>query len=157
MMGLLLGLSMELLVVDMPFGSLISRVVKSSRLAYPVKIKNFAINFIPLLELAYTGKQIMKKNINALDDRKRKKVLDESDSNDDLANVVGVIPLSYKYLFLYIFILFYELFHLMSLLLHFNNLIAYTINSFININSNIYAQEKKKGDLEYFWLYICSL
>lgn len=67
---LMMGLSMELLVVDMPFGSLISRVVKSSRLAYPVKIKNFAIDFIPLLELAYTGKQIMKKNINVLDDRK---------------------------------------------------------------------------------------
>ena len=94
MMDSLLGLCMELLVVDMPFGGLISRVVRSSRLAYPIKMKNFAIDFIPLLELAYTGKQIMQKNINVLDDRKRRKVLDDNDSDDDLANVAGVIPLS---------------------------------------------------------------
>lgn len=84
---------MELLVVDMPFGNLVSRVVRSSRLIYPVKIKNFAVDFIPLLELAYTGKHIMKNNINVLDDRKRKKIIDDDgDSNDDLA---GEIPLSF--------------------------------------------------------------
>lgn len=77
----LLGIYVELLVVDMPFGSLISRVVRSSRLAYPVKINNFAIDYIPLLELAYTGKQIMQNNINVLDDRKRRKALDDINSD----------------------------------------------------------------------------
>ncbi|KAI8077179.1 hypothetical protein BDF21DRAFT_422251 [Thamnidium elegans] len=89
---LMMGLHMELLVVDMPFGNLVLRVVRSCRLIYPVKIKNFAVDFIPLLELAYTGKHIMQNNINVLDDRKRKKLIDDDgDSNDDLA---GEIPLS---------------------------------------------------------------
>jgi hypothetical protein len=76
MIDLTLGLCMELLVVDMPFGNLVSRVVRSSRLAYPVKMKNFTVDLIPLLELAYAGKQIMRKNINMLDGRKRKKIID---------------------------------------------------------------------------------
>lgn len=83
---------MELFVVDMPFGNLVSRVVRSCRLIYPVKIKNFAVDFILLLELAYTGKHIMQNNINVLDDRKRKKLIDDDgDGNDDLADE---IPLS---------------------------------------------------------------
>jgi hypothetical protein len=39
-------------------------------------MKNFTVDLIPLLELAYAGKQIMRKNINMLDGRKRKKIID---------------------------------------------------------------------------------
>lgn len=93
LMNSLVGLSMELLVMDMPFGNIISRVVRSSRCSYPVKMKNFATDLIPLLELAYIGKQLMQRNINVLDDRKRRKVLFDDDIDYDSVRE-DEIPLS---------------------------------------------------------------
>lgn len=90
---LIIGVCMELLVVDMPFGNLISRVVRSSRLPHPIRMSNFATDLVPLLELAYMGKQIMQKNIIVLDDRKRRKVFD-SGNDDNTANETAAIPLS---------------------------------------------------------------
>lgn len=66
---------MKLLVVDMPFES-----CKILSFNIPCQIRNFAVNFIRLLALAYTGKHI----IIVFDDRKRKKLI-----GDD-----GEIPLS---------------------------------------------------------------
>ncbi|CAO3640307.1 unnamed protein product [Mucor hiemalis] len=47
---LMMGLSMELVVVDCPYGSHIARVCRTQRLDFPNTIQNISLDFLALLE-----------------------------------------------------------------------------------------------------------
>ncbi|CAO3626476.1 unnamed protein product [Mucor hiemalis] len=82
---LMMGIDMELVIADMPFGNLVARITRSSRFPFPLNADNFAADLLSLLEMAYVGKSIMESNIKVINDRGRRKLVEdgESDENDD--------------------------------------------------------------------------
>ncbi|KAI8077022.1 hypothetical protein BDF21DRAFT_439147 [Thamnidium elegans] len=56
---LVMGLCMELVVMDIPFGEFIARITKTTRFKFLSSIETMAIDFLPLLEITWKGKQAM--------------------------------------------------------------------------------------------------
>ncbi|CAO3612156.1 unnamed protein product [Mucor hiemalis] len=71
---LVMGLGMELVVMDIPIGNHITRLTKTCRLEFSTSIKTSMIDFLPLLESTWKGKQMMNMVYKTLNDRKRKNV-----------------------------------------------------------------------------------
>ncbi|ORE00766.1 hypothetical protein BCV72DRAFT_310646 [Rhizopus microsporus var. microsporus] len=69
---LMMGLSIELFVMDIPVGYYITRILRTQKLEFPNSINTFAIDFIPLLEVVWKGKESMKSVVKILSNRKRK-------------------------------------------------------------------------------------
>jgi hypothetical protein len=63
---------MELVVMDILVGEHITRITKTVRFEFPSSIETMAINFLPLLEITWKGKQVMKLVHRTMNDRKRK-------------------------------------------------------------------------------------
>ncbi|KAI8978412.1 hypothetical protein BDB01DRAFT_726176 [Pilobolus umbonatus] len=58
--------------MDCPVGNHITRVSRTPKLDFPITINTMAVDFLPLLEAAWKGKEAMKKNVEILNNRKRK-------------------------------------------------------------------------------------
>lgn len=69
-----LGLNMELITMDIPVGRSITRISRTPKLEFPTTLNTVAVDFFPLLEATWKGKEVMKASIKALDDRKRKAI-----------------------------------------------------------------------------------
>lgn len=59
--------------MDIPVGEHITRNTKTARYEFPSSIETMAIDFLPLLEITWKGKQVMKMVHKTMNDRKRKK------------------------------------------------------------------------------------
>ncbi|KAI7871151.1 hypothetical protein BDF14DRAFT_1978586 [Spinellus fusiger] len=88
---LMIGLTMELVIMDCPVGHHITRVLRTPKLEFPTTINTFATDFLPLLEAAWKGKEAMKSTVETLNNRKRK-VAELSATMED--NSVG-LPYSF--------------------------------------------------------------
>ena len=69
---LIMGLNMELLRMDIPQGSAITRILRTPMFEFLSSPNNIGIDFIPILEITWKAKQAMLKNVQLLKDRKRK-------------------------------------------------------------------------------------
>lgn len=67
-----LGLTMELVVMDIPKGKCVTRVTRTEKFLFPSMMKSFNADFLSLLELTWKGCQMMKNNLTVLHQRKRK-------------------------------------------------------------------------------------
>lgn len=63
---------MELVVMNVPKGKHIARVTRTEKFPFPSTMESFSADFLSLLELAWKGHEMMKKNLAALNRRKRK-------------------------------------------------------------------------------------
>jgi hypothetical protein len=85
---LVMGLCMELVIMDVPVGQHIARITKTARFEFPSSIEAMTIDFLPLLEITWKGKQVMKMVHKIMDDRKRKTtelIIDNSEIVPSLA------------------------------------------------------------------------
>lgn len=73
---------MELVIMDVPVGQHIARITKTARFEFPSSIKTMTIDFLPLLEITWKGKQAMKMVHKTMNDRKRKITELIADSSD---------------------------------------------------------------------------
>ncbi|KAG1448716.1 hypothetical protein G6F46_011062 [Rhizopus delemar] len=88
---LVMGLCMELVVVDIPVGQHITRITKTARFEFPSSIETMATDFLPLLEITWKGKQAMKMAHKTMNDRKRK-------NTELIANSSDIVPsLAYSF------------------------------------------------------------
>ncbi|CAO3698963.1 unnamed protein product [Rhizopus stolonifer] len=69
---LMIGLEMEVVLMDVPVGRSISRISKSLKFQFPLSRSNIAADFILLLEITWKGKRMMEHTVRMLNDRKRK-------------------------------------------------------------------------------------
>ncbi|CAO3662977.1 unnamed protein product [Rhizopus stolonifer] len=69
---LIMGLSMELVIMDRPVGSHTTRISRTPRLEFPSNLSTIAVDFPPLLEATWRAKEVMKDTIKILNNRKRK-------------------------------------------------------------------------------------
>jgi hypothetical protein len=79
---------MELVVMDVPVGQHIACITKTARFEFPSTVETMAVDFLPLLELTWKGKEAMKMVNKMMDDRKRKiteLIVDNSDITPSLA------------------------------------------------------------------------
>ncbi|KAG1039509.1 hypothetical protein G6F43_012486 [Rhizopus delemar] len=88
---LIMGLCMELLRMDIPHKSAITRVLRSSMFEFPSSPNNIGIDFIHILEITWKAKQAMLKNAQLLKDRKRK----DSELLNSTADKMTVLPYSF--------------------------------------------------------------
>lgn len=65
---------MELVVMDVPAGCLVTRVTKTQSIDFPENISCFSNNFSSLIEAAWIGKQLMQDTVKHLSNKKRKAV-----------------------------------------------------------------------------------
>ncbi|SAL98586.1 hypothetical protein [Absidia glauca] len=92
---LIMGLSMDLVTMDVPVGHTIARVSKTIKLEFPSLLTTIALDLLPLLEAIWKGRDAMRSTVDILNDRKRKAV--ESDASVDhstcdiKANLVGAL------------------------------------------------------------------
>ncbi|KAI9331269.1 hypothetical protein BD770DRAFT_432584 [Pilaira anomala] len=56
-----LGLEIELVILDYPVGRFITRVVRTQKLELFLSVDTFAADFLPLMEIAWKGKELMKR------------------------------------------------------------------------------------------------
>jgi hypothetical protein len=63
---------MELVVMDEPKGKHVTRVTRTEKFPFPSTMESFSADFLSLLELAWKDREIIKKNLAALNRRKRK-------------------------------------------------------------------------------------
>ncbi|KAI9245784.1 hypothetical protein EDC94DRAFT_653518 [Helicostylum pulchrum] len=84
---LIMGLNMELLRMDIPQGSAITRILRTPMFEFPSSPNNIGTDFIPILEITWKAKQAMLKNVQLLKDRKRK-VSELSTNSTDKATVL---------------------------------------------------------------------
>lgn len=70
----LLGLNLELLIMNVPAGKTVTRITRTKKLPFPGKPKNIKLDFLPLLEATLMGKALMENLARIIDDRKRKAV-----------------------------------------------------------------------------------
>lgn len=70
----LLGLNLELLIMNVPAGKTTTRITRTKKLSFPAKLKNIRLDFLPLLEVTLMGKAMMENLAKIIDDRKRKAV-----------------------------------------------------------------------------------
>ncbi|CAO3679845.1 hypothetical protein G6F70_009110 [Rhizopus microsporus] len=71
---IVMGLCLELVVLDVPVGSHIARITRTARFEFPSAVENMAVDFLPLLQLVFKGKQAMVMANKIANDRKRKEV-----------------------------------------------------------------------------------
>ncbi|KAG0741095.1 hypothetical protein G6F22_002296 [Rhizopus arrhizus] len=67
-----LGLTMELVIMDCPVSHHITRISRTPKLEFPSSISVIAVDLLPLLEITWKGKEVMKATIKTLNNRKRK-------------------------------------------------------------------------------------
>lgn len=82
-----LGISLELVLMDVPVGNLICRILRTEKYEFPQSVDTFSLDFIPLLEAAWHGKEIMKSTIAKLKNRKRKVVGPLNDNNAESSSL----------------------------------------------------------------------
>ncbi|CAO3652583.1 unnamed protein product [Cunninghamella echinulata] len=68
---IIMGLNIELVMMDAPVGSYVSRILRSPRYTFPTNINTFATDMIPILQITWAGKQLMIDTINVMNKRKR--------------------------------------------------------------------------------------
>ncbi|KAI9246343.1 hypothetical protein EDC94DRAFT_392454 [Helicostylum pulchrum] len=88
---------MELLLMDVPVGNLICRLSRTDRYEFPQNIDTFALDFIPLLQLAWVGKEAMKETVEVMKKRKRKEVALLNYSENDPAEPSTHFPCSFYF------------------------------------------------------------
>ncbi|KAG1472238.1 hypothetical protein G6F56_001656 [Rhizopus delemar] len=71
---LMMGLNLELLIMNVPAGKTVTRITRTKKLPFPNKPKNIRLDFLPLLEVTLMGKALMESLARIIDDRKRKAV-----------------------------------------------------------------------------------
>ncbi|KAI8066079.1 hypothetical protein BDF21DRAFT_454895 [Thamnidium elegans] len=81
---LMMGLDLELLIVDVPEGTTVSRVTRSKKLAFPNKGSNLRSDFLPLLEVTLLGRGLMIEATRTVESRKRKAVEETYHSNTSI-------------------------------------------------------------------------
>ncbi|KAI7891670.1 uncharacterized protein EV154DRAFT_563166 [Mucor mucedo] len=69
---LMMGLNLELVVMDVPKGKYVTRVTRTEKFPFPGTIRSFSADFLSLLELAWKGREMMRMNLDLLNQRKRK-------------------------------------------------------------------------------------
>ncbi|KAG2211940.1 hypothetical protein INT47_004627, partial [Mucor saturninus] len=69
---LMTGLNMELVIMDVPKGKYVTRVTVTEKFPFPGSMTSFSADFLSLLELAWKGREMMRKNLDMLNQRKRK-------------------------------------------------------------------------------------
>lgn len=69
---LMMGLEMEMIIMDVPVGHSITRISKSRKFPFPTSRSNITVDLIPLLEITWKGKKMMERTARVLNDRKRK-------------------------------------------------------------------------------------
>ncbi|CAO3610427.1 unnamed protein product [Mucor hiemalis] len=69
---LMMGLDLELLIVDVPEGCTVARVTRTKKLTFPNKGSNLKLDFLPLLEITLLGRELMSKAAKTVDSRKRR-------------------------------------------------------------------------------------
>lgn len=67
-----IGMELELVIMDVPTGHSICRISRSEKFTFPDCIDTFATDLIPLLEIIWKGKQVMINTIHSVNKRKRK-------------------------------------------------------------------------------------
>ncbi|KAI7864966.1 hypothetical protein BDF14DRAFT_1931718 [Spinellus fusiger] len=88
---LVMGLCMELVIMDVPVSQHISRITKTARSEFPSSVTTMAVDFLPLLELTFRGKQAMKMAHETMNDRKRKNI----ELIVDGSNITPSLPYSF--------------------------------------------------------------
>ncbi|KAI7889498.1 uncharacterized protein EV154DRAFT_538835 [Mucor mucedo] len=80
---LMMGLEMELVIMDIPAGKTITRISRSKRYPFPSKASNIGKDLLPLLQATLSGKQLMESLVKLIDTRKRKAFIlfDEDDES----------------------------------------------------------------------------
>ncbi|KAI7862386.1 hypothetical protein BDF14DRAFT_1974524 [Spinellus fusiger] len=69
---LMMGLNMELITMDVPKGKYVTRATRTEKFSFPGTMESFSVDFLSLLELAWKGYEMMRKNLTVLHQRKRK-------------------------------------------------------------------------------------
>ncbi|KAI8993530.1 hypothetical protein BDB01DRAFT_331714 [Pilobolus umbonatus] len=68
---LVMGLQMELIIMDIPVGKSIARIIKTSPLHFPSTIETITTDMIPLLEVTWKAKEAMKNTFSLMMKRER--------------------------------------------------------------------------------------
>jgi hypothetical protein len=63
---------MELITMDVPKGKYVTRMTRTEKFPFPEKMESFSADFLSLLELAWKGCEMMRKNLTVLHQKKRK-------------------------------------------------------------------------------------
>lgn len=58
--------------MDVPVGEHITRITRTARYEFPSSVKTMAADFLPLLEITWKGREIMRTVHKTVVDRKRK-------------------------------------------------------------------------------------
>ncbi|KAI9301131.1 hypothetical protein BJ944DRAFT_243553 [Cunninghamella echinulata] len=69
---ILLGLEMELVIMDVPEGHSICRITRSPVFTFPFCINSFGADIIPILEITWKAKKLMQDTISLINKKKRK-------------------------------------------------------------------------------------
>lgn len=77
-----LGLSMELVIMDVPEGKHVTRITKTKKFPFPEAMDSFSVDFLSLLELAWKGREMMIENLAVLYGKKRKVAQLMTDEDD---------------------------------------------------------------------------
>ncbi|CAO3696857.1 unnamed protein product [Rhizopus stolonifer] len=72
---LMMGIGIQLVLLDVPVGNLICRFLKTEKYEFSQSMDTFTLDFIPLLQTAWSGKELMRKTTEILNKRKRKDVI----------------------------------------------------------------------------------
>lgn len=72
---LMMGLNLELLVMNVPAGKTITRITRTKRLSFPTTSQSIKTDLLPLLEVTLMSKMLMEKLLRMVEDRKRKAVV----------------------------------------------------------------------------------
>lgn len=83
---------MEFIRMDIPKGNSITRVLKTPRYQFPSCITAISVDFFPMFEVAWKGKQAMLDTIRDLNDCKRK----ANDLSVTTTNTIVVPPAFYR-------------------------------------------------------------
>lgn len=87
---LMMGLNLEMLIMNVPAGVSITRITRTKKLPLPTTAGSIRLDLLPLLELTLMGKALMENLAKIIEDRKRKAVVL---CNDD-ASAVPRLPFS---------------------------------------------------------------
>ncbi|KAI7886685.1 hypothetical protein K492DRAFT_114761, partial [Lichtheimia hyalospora FSU 10163] len=68
----LLGMDLELVMMNVPAGHSVCRISRSEKYAFPDCIDTFATDLMPLLEIVWKGKEVMINTMDTVNKRRRK-------------------------------------------------------------------------------------
>lgn len=88
---LMMGLNLELLLMNVPAGKTITRITRTKKLPLPITAKSIRTDLLPLLEVTLMAKISMEKLANIFEDRRRKAVVLCTDD----ASVTPRLPFSF--------------------------------------------------------------